>query len=91
MNLLAGKTPLCKFPRCFKTCFVENYGRVHDYCSKSHAGEHRKMKEAAERYQHTSRNRKGRGNSWGGDGHQLGGRGRGGIGTSQGGGYQQGS
>ncbi len=101
MNLLAGETPLCKFPRCFKTCFVENYGRVHDYCSKSHAGEHQKMKEAAERQQHTSRNRRGKGHSWRG-GHQLGGgsgggggargggRGGGGAGTSQAVQYQQG-
>ncbi|XP_064399746.1 uncharacterized protein LOC135346153 isoform X3 [Halichondria panicea] len=89
----SGETPLCKFPRCFKTCFVENYGRVHDYCSKSHAGEHQKMKEAAERQQHTSRNRRGKGHSWRG-GHQLGGRGGarggGGAGKSQAGRYQQG-
>ncbi len=94
-----GKTPLCKFPRCFNSCYVEDNGRIHDYCNRSHAGEHKKMKEAAERQQHTSRNQRGgKGHSLRG-GQQLGGggggarggaRGGGGAGTSQGGRYQQG-
>ena len=35
----------CSFPDCEKPCFIERNGRIHDYCSKTHADEHRKMKE----------------------------------------------
>ena len=53
------------------------------------------MKEVTQRQQHTSRNQRGKGNSWPWrGGHQLGGRGGarggGGAGKSQAGRYQQG-
>ena len=35
---------LCSMPGCDKHCYVEKDGRIHDYCSKTHAEEHKKMK-----------------------------------------------
>ena len=31
-------------PGCEKHCYIEKDGRVHDYCSKTHAEEHKAMK-----------------------------------------------
>ncbi len=79
ISTFIGKTPLCKYPRCFNSCYVEDYGRVHDYCTRSHAGEHKKMKEAAERQQRAAL--RGGGQSRAGNGRTSG-RGKGG--SSQG-------
>ena len=36
--------PICKMPGCNKQCFVENDGRVHDFCGKTHAREFERQK-----------------------------------------------
>ena len=35
---------LCSMPGCDKKCWVKDNGGVHDYCSKSHAEEHQRIK-----------------------------------------------
>ena len=42
-NLTTGNW-LCSKPGCDKDCYIERDGRIHDYCSKTHADEHKKMK-----------------------------------------------
>ena len=32
-------------PGCDKVCYVENNGRTHAYCGRTHAESHRQMKE----------------------------------------------
>ena len=44
MNLLSDQLPVCKMPGCNKQCYVENDGRVHDFCSKTHAREFQQQK-----------------------------------------------
>ena len=51
--LITGEVPPCRFPGCLKPCFVEN-NKCYDYCTRSHAIEHKRIKEAAER-QHKSK------------------------------------
>ena len=55
---------MCNLPGCMEPCYVENHGRTHDYCKRSHAQQHRKMQEAAQR-QLRSRGKKNSGNQWG--------------------------
>ena len=31
--------PTCRFPGCARPCYVETYGRVHDFCGRTHASE----------------------------------------------------
>ncbi|CAI8018709.1 N-glycosidase YbiA [Geodia barretti] len=31
--------PTCRFPGCARPCYVESYGRVHDFCGRTHANE----------------------------------------------------
>ena len=38
--------PECKMPGCNQPCYVENDGRVHEFCGRSHAREYRAMEEA---------------------------------------------
>ena len=40
---------VCKMPGCDKLCYVENDGRIHDFCGKGHANEYRAMKEEERR------------------------------------------
>ena len=43
---------LCDYPGCNKPCFVE-YGshRMHDYCGRTHAQQHKEMLESSQRQQ----------------------------------------
>ena len=45
----AGRN-VCGYPGCSKKCYVEPSGRVHDYCSKTHASEHKVMQDRAQRH-----------------------------------------
>ena len=35
--------PTCKLPGCNRTCYVESYGRVYDFCGRTHAQEYSKL------------------------------------------------
>ena len=81
---------VCKLPGCNKLCYVENDGFVHDFCGRSHALEHKAMKDKAERQKMLQRQQKARGQHGNGVGHHTsqGGVGGGcqcvsGVGTSQ--------
>lgn len=41
----------CKMPGCNKQCYVENNGRVHDFCSRTHATQFKAMKDAEKQQQ----------------------------------------
>ena len=48
VNLFDGGPPECKMPGCNQPCYVEDNGRVHDFCGKTHAREYRAMKDKAD-------------------------------------------
>ena len=41
---------VCGYPGCSKQCYVEPSGRVHDYCSRTHASEHKVLQDRARRH-----------------------------------------
>ena len=41
---------VCGYPGCSKQCYVEPSGRVHDYCSRTHASEHKVLQDRAQRH-----------------------------------------
>ena len=49
VNYFDGGPPECKMPGCKQRCYVEDDGRVHEFCGRSHAKEYRAMEEEAER------------------------------------------
>ena len=45
VNFLSDQPPECKMPGCNKQCYVENDGRVHEFCGRTHAGQYKAMKD----------------------------------------------
>lgn len=43
------ETSVCGLPGCEKLCYVENYGKVHDFCCKSHVEEYKRLVDEIER------------------------------------------
>ena len=54
---------MCAMPGCNKICWVESNGRVHDYCSKTHAEQHRMMKDSQQQLQKSRHDASKSGNS----------------------------
>lgn len=40
---------VCAYPGCSKPCFVESSGRIHDYCGRKHADEHKALQDRGRR------------------------------------------
>jgi ribA/ribD-fused uncharacterized protein len=39
----ASHVPTCKYPGCSRPCYRESYGRVHDFCGRTHAQEYSRI------------------------------------------------